>query len=131
MERIDLNEFCGGNLQAQFSNAFRQVIENCMDPAMSAKENREITVKVKFVVGETRDMVMVGVHTTTKLAHEIPGKTLMGIGRNARTGEIVAEEFGDGVRGQTRFDAETGEIFEEHKPGAYHVMPMPPIVSEA
>lgn len=129
MERIDLNEFCGGSLRDQFSNALSKVLENCMDRAASAKEAREITVKVKFAVTQGRDMVVVGVQTATKLAREAPATALMGIGARPDTGEIVAEEFSDGVKGQSRFDPETGEIFEERRQN--YVMPMPARASEA
>lgn len=119
MELIDLNEFCGGSMREQFSSAFRKVIENCMDAGTTA-EAREIDIKVRFLVGADRSTVLTGVQTKTKLAPEIPGKTIIGIGLDMKTGKLVAEEYREGVKGQSRFDPDTGEIFEDH--GTQHVI---------
>lgn len=40
----------------------------------------------------------------------------MVVGKNLKTGEIVAQEYGRQILGQQKFDPETGEILEENVP---------------
>lgn len=116
MNKINLEEFAGGALQEQFNDAMGKVLVNMQDLNTSFKAKREITVKVTFTQDEQRENVKVNVSTTTKLANAMPVETLMAVGKNLKTGEIVAEEYGRQIRGQQKFDPETGEILEENVP---------------
>lgn len=126
MENIELRELMGGALQEQFAKAFERVIENLQNPNTPYKAMREITVKLKFTQNEQRDDVKCGISVTEKLAAHSPMETSFAIGKDLRTGEVFAKEYGKQVRGQlamdmettaAKVDAETGEIMEDQPGG--------------
>lgn len=129
MNKIELASLVGGALQEKFSKAFERVIENLQDQNTSFKVKRGITIKLDFVQNETRDDVSVSVDVTEKLAPQAGMKTSFYIGKDLKTGEIYAEEYGKQIKGQMslddfadpvqeiggeKVDTETGEIL---KPG--------------
>lgn len=125
MEKIELRELVGGALQEQFGKAFERVIENLQNPNTPYKNSREITIKLKFTQNEKRDDVKCGISVTEKLAAQSPLETGFAIGKDLKTGELYAEEYGKQIRGQMRIedvqqaveemavDKETGEILNE------------------
>ncbi len=122
MEKITLEQIMGGALQEQFSKAFDRVIENLSDPNTSFKEARKITITLKFVQNEKRDDVSCAVSVVEKLAAQEPMQTSFAIGKNLRTGEMYAEEYGRNkpLKGQTTFDdlnvdPDTGEVLEDQQ----------------
>ena len=125
MERIELEELACGAMQEQFSRAFERVIENLQNPNTPYKNAREITIKMKFTQNEQRDDVKCGISVTEKLAPNCPMETGFAIGKNIRTGEVYAVEYGRQVKGQIamdmeaeadaeEIDAETGEISQKN-----------------
>lgn len=129
MNKIELANLVGGALQEKFSKAFERVIENLQDQNTSFKVKRGITIKLDFNQNETRDDVSVSVDVTEKLAPQAGMKTSFYIGKDLKTGEIYAEEYGKQIKGQMSLsdfaepvtqidggtvDTETGEIL---KPG--------------
>lgn len=123
MDRVDLAEFAGGALQEQFDDAMEKVLVNLTDVNTPWKNKRKIVVEVSFEQNEDRDDVAVSVSTVPKLAPVKPVGTRMAIGKDLRTGEVYAEEYGSQCRGQMliddylgpEVDAETGEIKEDAK----------------
>lgn len=125
MEKIELRELVGGALHEQFNKAFERVVENLQNPNTPYKTTREITIKLKFQQNEFRDDVKCGISVTEKLAAQSPMETSFAIGKNLKTGELYAEEYGKQVRGQLSIndvqqaveemetDMETGEILNE------------------
>lgn len=122
MENIELRELMGGALQEQFAKAFERVIDNLQNPNTPYKAMREITVKLKFTQNEQRDDVKCNVSVTEKLAAHSPMETSFAIGKDLRTGEVFAKEYGKQVRGQlamdmetasSKVDTETGEIMND------------------
>lgn len=122
MENIELVEMMGGALQEQFAKAFERVIDNLQNPNTPYKATREITIKLKFTQNEQRDDVKCGVFVTEKLAAHSPMETSFAIGKDLRTGEVFAKEYGKQVRGQlamemdtpaAKVDTETGEIVND------------------
>lgn len=118
MARVSLEQIMGGGLQEQFSKAFDRVIENLADPNTSFKEARKITIELKFSQNEVRDDVSCAVSVKEKLAAQAPMQTNFAVGKNLKTGEMYAEEYGKNVRGQMsvdemKVDTETGEILDE------------------
>ena len=61
MNKINLQEIVGGQLQAKFERSFEKVIENLQDPNTSFKVKRGITIKLDFTQNEDRDDVSVSV----------------------------------------------------------------------
>ncbi len=125
MQNVDLKELVGGALQEQFGKSFEKVIENLQNPNTSFKVNRGITITLKFTQNELRDDVKCAISVQEKLAPQTPMETSFAIGKNLKTGELYAEEYGKQIRGQLsfndlqkeqpekQFDRETGEIIEE------------------
>lgn len=100
MSKVNLETFAGGALQEKFDAAMKQVVANMLDPNTPWKNKREITVKVTFEQNEDRDDTHVDVSVVPKLAAVKSISTRMTIGKNIKTGEIYAEEYGNQVRGQ-------------------------------
>lgn len=123
MAKVSLEQVMGGGLQEQFSKAFDRVIENLSDPNTPFKEARKITIELKFTQNEGRDDVSCAVSVKEKLAAQAPMNTAFMVGKNLKTGEIYAEEYGrhNRLKGQTTFEdiqvnPETGEVLEEKQP---------------
>lgn len=122
MSKVSLEQIMGGGLQEQFSKAFERVIENLADPNTSFKEARKITIELKFNQNEARDDVSCAVSVKEKLAAQAPMQTSFVIGKNLKTGEMYAEEYGKHttLKGQMSVDdidvdPETGEVMDENK----------------
>lgn len=127
MEKIELRELVGGALQEQFAKSFEKVIENLQNPNTPYKLNREIHIKLKFMQNESRDDVKCGILVSEKLAPQAPMETSFSVGKDLRTGELYAVEYGKQIRGQMSIDdvretkvidgdevdMETGEIINE------------------
>lgn len=129
MNKVELQSIVGGQLQEKFKHAFEKAIENLQDPNTSYKVKRGINIKLDFVQTEARDNVAVSVLVTEKLAPQQDMNTMFYIGKDLRTGELYAEEYGKQVRGQMSLDdyqtadepateektvdEETGEILDD------------------
>lgn len=113
MSKVNLETFAGGALQEKFDGAMGQVLANMLDPNTPWKNKREITVKVTFEQNEDRDDMAVDVSVVPKLAAAKSIGTRMSIGKNIKTGELYAEEYGNQVRGQMSFD-DLRDDKEEH-----------------
>lgn len=127
MKKVELKELVGGALQEQFSKSFEKVIDNLQNPNTPYKNAREITIKLKFVQNENRDDVKVAVQVSEKLAPQTPMATSFAIGKDLKTGELYAQEYGKDIPGQLNIndymetqivdgnevDTETGEILND------------------
>ena len=124
MKPIELAELIGGALQEQFARSFENVLENLQNPNTSFKSPREINIKLKFTQSEKRDDMKCAILVSEKLAPQAPMETSFAIGRNLRTGELFAEEYGVQLKmpledqtlemdADIEVDAETGEVIEK------------------
>lgn len=76
-----------------------------------------------FVQNEQRDNVVASLKVTEKLAGQGELVTQFATGKDLRTGEVIAEEYGNNqLKGQmaldtnvAKVDMETGEVLEEEK----------------
>lgn len=100
MSKVNLEKFAGGALQEKFDDAMDQVLKNMLDPNTPWKNKREINVKITLEQNEEREDVTVDVSVVAKLAASKSIGTRMSIGRDIKTGETYAEEYGSQVRGQ-------------------------------
>ena len=135
MNKINLQEIAGGQLQAKFERSLKKVIENLLDPNTSFKVKRGITIKIDFTQNEERDDVSISMIVSEKLAPQQDTSTKFYIGKDLKTDEVFVEEYGKQVRGQMNFndviekeqkkaqeqiidgktvDTETGEIKESN-----------------
>lgn len=120
MAKVSLEQIMGGGLQEQFSKSFNKVIENLADPNTGFKEARKITIELKFTQNEARDDVSCAVSVKEKLAAQAPMQTAFVVGKNLKTGETYAEEYGrhNRLNGQMSVDEmavdpNTGEVLDE------------------
>ena len=120
MEKVSLEQMVGGALQEQFTKAFDRVVANLHDPNTSFKEARKITIELKFTQNEARDDVSCAVSVKEKLAAQAPMQTAFMVGKNLKTGEMYAEEYGrhNHLKGQITVDEmavdpATGEVLDE------------------
>lgn len=119
MNKVELQDLVGGALQEKFGHSFEKVIENLQDQNTSFKVKRKITIELTFDQNEARDDVSVSVDVKEKLAPQAGMKTSFYIGKDLRTGELYAEEYGKQIKGQMHLndlegqqavDTETGEV---------------------
>ena len=131
MNKVELQELVGGALQEKFSKSFEKVVENLQDLNTSFKVKRKITITLSFDQNEARDDVSVSVDVAEKLAQQQGMNTKFFIGKDLKTGEVFAEEYGKQIRGQMSIsdletapanentvdvvDTETGEVLETGK----------------
>lgn len=124
MELLSLQDIAGGALQQKVNVAMNKVLDNMQDPNTPWKNKRQINIKIAFVQNEERDDTAVEVSVETKLASVSPVVTRMSIGKDLKTGENYASEYGKQVKGQMSFsdyqpeqvvgddvvDTDTGEV---------------------
>ena len=118
--KVSLEGIMGGGLQEQFTKSFERVVANLADPNTAFKPCRKITIELKFTQNEARDDVSCAVSVKEKLEAQAPMSTAFMIGKNLKTGEMYAEEYGrhNRLKGQTTIDEmnvdpATGEVIEE------------------
>ena len=129
MKNVELQGLVGGALQEKFAKSFEKVIANLQDPNTPYKNKRQIQITLKFQQNESRDDVHVGIEVTEKLSPQAPMETAFSVGKDLRTGDIYAEEYGKQIKGQMSLsdyqtvqidgntvDTETGEILNETEP---------------
>lgn len=104
MNKVELQEFAGGALQEKFNRAFERVVENLQDVNTPFKVKRRITIQVDFIQNEMRDDVRCDISVVEKLAPQAPMSTQFAIGKNLESGEIIAREYGRGMKGQMTLD---------------------------
>lgn len=126
MNKVELQGLVGGALQEKFNKAFERVIDNLQDTNTSFKIKRGICINLSFNQNETRDDVSVSIDVTEKLAPQAGLKTSFAIGKDLKTGELFAEEYGKQIKGQMSLndyapteivegkvvDTDTGEVLE-------------------
>lgn len=120
---MNLKDMVSGALQQKFQNSFERVMENMQDENTPYKDKRQITITMTFVQNEQRDDVVCDIAVKEKLAMQGGLKTHFSVGKDLRTGKVVAEEYGNQLKGQMSMDdaaeniatvdTETGEILED------------------
>lgn len=114
MAKVTLHDITGGALQEQFAKAFEKVLENLADPNTSYKDARKITIALTFKQNEHRDDVVCDVLVSEKLAAQTPTRTAFAVGKNLKTGELYAEEYGRNQMSMNfDVDTDTGEVLDE------------------
>ena len=119
MQKMDLNEIVGGALREKVSHSFERVMENLQDPNTPYKDKREIVIKMTFAQNESRNDVVADIKVTEKLASQGALATHFALAKDLLTGEVMAEEYGNQLKGQMQIekpemtvDPETGEVTE-------------------
>ena len=116
---IDLENLAGGELAEKFEDAMKKVVANMMDPNTPYKNKRKISINLSLEQNENRDDVAIECTVNTTLAPVKSATTRMTIGKDLRTGELYAEEYGSGIRGQAKiqdYEDETGNyVIEQNR----------------
>lgn len=130
MNKVELQELVGGALQEKFNKSFERVVDNLQDVNTSFKTKRKITISLDFTQNENRDDVHCNVSVVEKLAPQAPMATSFAIGKDLRTGQTYAQEYGKQINGQMNLedyskekkviddkvvDTDTGEIISDEK----------------
>ena len=118
---IDLENLAGGELAEKFEDAMKKVVANMMDPNTPYKNKRKISINLSLEQNENRDDVAIECTVNTTQAPVKSATTRMTIGKDLRTGELYAEEYGSGIRGQAKiqdYEDETGNYVIEQKQAA-------------
>ncbi len=89
-----METFAGGALSEKFNIALVQCITNMLDENTSFKPARNIAINISFKQDESRSKVEVAIECKAKLAPPIAAKTSFSIGKDLRTGQIEAQEYG-------------------------------------
>lgn len=100
MNKVELQNIVGGALQEKFEKAFEKVVENMQDVNTSFRIKRGINIKLSFSQNEMRDEVLCDIDVVEKLAPQAAMRTQFAVGKDLRTGELYAEEFGKQIKGQ-------------------------------
>ena len=87
-------------MQEKFEKAFEKVVENMQDVNTSFRIKRGINIKLSFSQNEMRDEVLCDIDVVEKLAPQAAMRTQFAVGKDLRTGELYAEEFGKQIKGQ-------------------------------
>lgn len=129
---ISLHDVAGGALQEKVNQAFEQIMKNMQDPNTPWKNKRKINLTLTFIQNEDRTDCTCDISVDTKLAAVKPVSTKFCTEKDVSTGEIFAQEYGPGIRGQMSFkdveqntedktvevdgnivDTETGEVVKD------------------
>ena len=128
MNNVELKDLVGGALQEKFNKAFEKVVDNLQDANTSFKVKRKISITLDFTQNEARDDVKVEIAVVEKLAPQAPMSTSFAIGKDLKTGQMYAEEYGKQIKGQMNLkdyetplqvidgdvvNTETGEILKD------------------
>lgn len=98
--QIKLEELADGAFQENVQKAIEKVVANLLDPNTPWKNKRSVTAKISFTQNEDRDDSTCDISVETKLAPVKPVGTRFAIGKDLKTGEVFAEEYGKQIRGQ-------------------------------
>lgn len=101
---ISLHDVAGGALQEKVNQAFEQVMRNMQDPNTPWKNKRKINLTLTFIQNEDRTDCTCDISVDTKLAAVKPVSTKFCTEKDVSTGEIFAQEYGPGIRGQMSFE---------------------------
>lgn len=101
---INLQELAGGALQEKADQAFSKVIQNMQDPNTPWRNKRKINICLSFEQNEERTDCTCDIAIDTKLAPVKPVSTEFYTEKDLDTGQIFAQEYGPGIKGQMSFE---------------------------
>ena len=112
---VDLSSIGGGALQERFNREFEKVVKNMKDPNTPYKEARKITITLTLKQDEDRVIAQCNCEVASKLAKPKSFDTSFGIGRDLKTDQYVAKEYGAQIPGQLGLeDVQAAAGGEEH-----------------
>lgn len=97
---INLETLADGALAEKVNVALKEVLENIQDPNTDWKIKRGLTINIKFEAQEDRELALLDISTTTKLAPKKSVGTKIIIGTDGKGG-VIASEFKKQIPGQS------------------------------
>lgn len=94
---LELDSLARGAVRERFDHAVLQVVENILDPNTAAKGARTVTITLKMVPDENREMVALTANVATKLQPRASVAAILMVGHNDVTGEAVVKEYAPGA----------------------------------
>ena len=94
-----LRDIEAGGLLDELSETQHSLI----DAIRQTGKGGELNIKLTFSQNESRDDMAVDVSVTSKIAPVTAIQTRMAVGKDLRTGQVYAEEYGKQVKGQMSF----------------------------
>ncbi|WP_112181400.1 replication terminator protein [Paraliobacillus zengyii] len=109
---VDLNTFANGALAEQFDYELKKVLENIGDPNTDPEKKRKLQVNLVLKADERRQLtdVVVEVKSTLTPRNAVLSSLIMDRDEN---GVATAAELKSGLKDQTYFDSDTGEIKDD------------------
>jgi len=98
-------------MAAKFSRELDKVLQNIADPNTDPTKARKLTVELKFVPNENRDIASVEIIAKSSVQSDTSSSTAMLIDRD-REGNVVGAELKSHSRGQMMVSAD-GEILDD------------------
>lgn len=107
---INLETLADGALAEKVNVALKEVLENIQDPNTDWKIKRGLTINIKFEAQEDRELALLDISTTTKLAPKKSVGTKIIISTDGKGG-VIASEFKKQIPGQSAMrETEDGEM---------------------
>lgn len=98
---LDLDKINGGQLMEKYRYAALKVLANCLDPAVSYKGKRSITIKISVEPDENRNVINVVSDVKYHVAPPLASITRMTLSKDYSTGRIHVQEYGSCIPGQS------------------------------
>jgi len=105
-KQINLAELAQGAVNEQFQLNFQSVIENIYDPNTPAGASRKLTIEMTFKPEDDREIVKISAKTKLSLASSQPVETKVILDYDVKTGQVLAAEWGNQMKGQLSIDDE-------------------------
>jgi len=113
-ETLTLANFGNGAVNEVFDRELQRVLKDIMDPNTEATAQREVNLKIVIKPDEERDLGVVGVKASSKLAGSRAFISKLAFGRD-RSGRVEARECFSGQK--TLFDEDDDKIVPIKKEG--------------
>ncbi len=91
-EIMDLSNIARGAINEAFTEEFKKVLENILDPNTPAKKKRKITISLELTPNEKRDQAIVNTVVKSTIVPAESVDTIMAIGRT-KNQSIIAQEL--------------------------------------
>ncbi len=91
-ETMDLSNIARGAINEAFTEEFKKVLENILDPNTPAKKKRKITISLEFTPNEKRDQAIVNTVVKSTIVPAESVDTIVAIGRT-KSQAIIAQEL--------------------------------------
>jgi hypothetical protein len=112
---INLETFANGALSEQLNRELLKTFDNVLDPNTNPTKKRTVTCKITLTPNsDERDVVTAQICTTSALAPVEGFKSTFVVGKDIKTGELKAAEFGNQIRGQMSIDEMDEEVPEKN-----------------